>query len=149
MLGACFCVSAIIATVAICEAGYYFHGDNSNNNNNGFSDNDLFFVLDRNGAKPKPGKIKETSKIKSCICTMFEVVPLVSNATGKILFGSVELTPATADNVWTVAWTRNLSEQSLINNVIKEIFNALTRIIGWLSLELLLYGGGNLIPSSF
>jgi len=41
---------------------------------------------------------------------------------------------------WTTAWTKNLSNQALYNNCVKEIFNALTRIIGWTAMSLALYG---------
>ena len=32
---------------------------------------------------------------------------------------------------WLVAWQKNLSRQSLYNNIVKEVFNSMTRIIGW------------------
>merc|ERR1712172_125726 len=41
---------------------------------------------------------------------------------------------------WTKAWTKNLSNQALYNNCVKEIFNAFTRIIGWTAMSLALYG---------
>jgi len=41
---------------------------------------------------------------------------------------------------WTTSWEKNLSNQSLYNNMVKEIFNALTRIIGWTAMSLALYG---------
>lgn len=63
--------------------------------------------------------------------------------------GTVELDPVEpGTNVWELAWERNLREQGLINNIVKELLNAFTRIVGWTTLELLLYGGSGLVPSS-
>ena len=41
---------------------------------------------------------------------------------------SVSLIP---DANWKDAWEKNLSRQTLYNNIVKEVFNSLTRIIGW------------------
>ena len=48
--------------------------------------------------------------------------------------------------IWLKAWQKNLKEQNLANNAVKEILNALTRIIGWITLDLVLYGGGIIFP---
>ena len=36
-----------------------------------------------------------------------------------------------SDADWTLAVEKNLARQTLYNNVVKEVFNSLTRIIGW------------------
>merc|ERR1711923_142499 len=41
---------------------------------------------------------------------------------------------------WQAAVEKNLARQNLYNNVIKEVFNSLTRIIGWTLISLALYG---------
>ena len=41
---------------------------------------------------------------------------------------SVTLEP---DANWLEAWEKNLSRQTLYNNIVKEVFNSMTRIIGW------------------
>ena len=35
------------------------------------------------------------------------------------------------DATWKSAAEKNISRQSLYNNIVKEVLNALTRIIGW------------------
>ena len=40
----------------------------------------------------------------------------------------IELDPE-AD--WKKAWEKNLERQTLYNNIVKEVFNSFTRIIGW------------------
>merc|ERR1712083_298596 len=52
----------------------------------------------------------------------------------------VELDPE-AD--WKTAVEKNLANQSLYNNAINEVFNGLTRIIGWTLIVLVLYGFSN------
>ena len=32
---------------------------------------------------------------------------------------------------WTAAWKKNLDRQTLYNNIVKEVFNSFTRILGW------------------
>ena len=63
--------------------------------------------------------------------------------------GIIELTPATSGNVWKSAWEKNLGQQNLLNNVVKEILNAFSRILGWVALDLAFYGTSNLIPTEF
>ena len=46
-------------------------------------------------------------------------------------------------NIWRDAFEKNFSEQTLINNFVKEIANVLCRHIGWMALEYILYGGEN------
>merc|ERR1712183_406245 len=55
----------------------------------------------------------------------------------------VELDPG-AD--WNDALTKNVARQTLYNNIIKEVFNSMTRIIGWALIALVLYG--NLLSDS-
>ena len=59
----------------------------------------------------------------------------------RILASGVELTETEEESPFRTAWTRQLGEQALINNVPKEVLNSLTRIIGWLTLDVVLYGG--------
>merc|ERR1712209_143637 len=47
---------------------------------------------------------------------------------------------------WNAALTKNVSRQTLYNNIIKEVFNSMTRIIGWALIALVLYG--NLLSDS-
>merc|ERR1711885_15912 len=47
---------------------------------------------------------------------------------------------------WNAALTKNVSRQNLYNNIIKEVFNSMTRIIGWALIALVLYG--NLLSDS-
>jgi len=47
---------------------------------------------------------------------------------------------------WNGALTKNVSRQTLYNNIIKEVFNSMTRIIGWALIALVLYG--NLLSDS-
>jgi len=51
--------------------------------------------------------------------------------------GGVELQPE-AD--WNAALTKNVARQNLYNNIIKEVFNSMTRIMGWSLIALVLYG---------
>merc|ERR1719419_677677 len=53
---------------------------------------------------------------------------------------TVELSPE-AD--WQEAVEKNLARQNLYNNVIKEIFNSLTRIVGWAIISMAIYGFSN------
>ena len=32
---------------------------------------------------------------------------------------------------WKAAWEKNLQRQTLYNNIVKEVFNSFTRILGW------------------
>ena len=41
---------------------------------------------------------------------------------------NIELDPE-AD--WTAAWEKNLQRQTLYNNIVKEVFNSFTRMLGW------------------
>ena len=53
---------------------------------------------------------------------------------------------ATQENEpWRRAWNRNLREQAIMNNIIKEIMNMIIRNIGWIALDIYLYGGKNLL----
>ncbi len=61
---------------------------------------------------------------------------------------NIELTPATSTNVWKTAIERQLQEQGLINNMAGDVVKAVTRVWGWLVLELLLYQGENLLTVS-
>ena len=54
------------------------------------------------------------------------------------------LMPDTDGHIWRDAFEKNFSEQTLINNVVKEVANSLVRNIGWLTLEYILYGGENI-----
>lgn len=58
----------------------------------------------------------------------------------------MNLTPATSDNVWITAWEKNLEEQGFYNNMVKEMFNAIARMIGWFTIQMVLYQNQNLIP---
>merc|ERR1711962_456689 len=49
----------------------------------------------------------------------------------------VELQPE-AD--WNEAIEKNLARQNLYNNIVKEVFNSLTRMMGWSFIALVLYG---------
>ena len=51
----------------------------------------------------------------------------------------------TDGNIWRDAFEKNFSEQTLINNVVKEIANSISRNIGWMTLEYILYGGENVL----
>merc|ERR1712014_274911 len=44
---------------------------------------------------------------------------------------------------WQEAVEKNLARQNLYNNVIKEIFNSLTRIVGWAIISMAIYGFSN------
>ena len=54
------------------------------------------------------------------------------------------LTPDSDGNIWFDAVKANIGEQKLLQNVVKEFLNFVSRDIGWLSLELLIYHGQNL-----
>ena len=41
---------------------------------------------------------------------------------------NIELDPV-AD--WKTAWEKNLQRQTLYNNIVKEVFNSFTRMLGW------------------
>ena len=41
---------------------------------------------------------------------------------------NIELDP---DADWKAAWEKNLQRQTLYNNIVKEVFNSFTRILGW------------------
>ncbi len=71
---------------------------------------------------------------------------LLSSSDDRILVPvpGVELNPTDEDSPIVAAWNRHLSEQTLINNVPKEVLNSLTRIIGWLTLDGVLYGGNGI-----
>merc|ERR1712062_606823 len=45
---------------------------------------------------------------------------------------------------WLTAINKNLANQSLYNNVVKEILNGFLRSIGWIVLSLVLYGFDNI-----
>lgn len=32
---------------------------------------------------------------------------------------------------WKAAWEKNLQRQTLYNNIVKEVFNSFTRMLGW------------------
>ena len=51
----------------------------------------------------------------------------------------------TDGNIWRDALEKNFSEQTLINNVVKEWANVISRNIGWMALEYILYGGENVL----
>ena len=51
----------------------------------------------------------------------------------------------TDGNIWRDAFEKNFAEQTLINNVVKEIANSISRNIGWMALEYILYGGENVL----
>ena len=51
----------------------------------------------------------------------------------------------TDGHIWRDAFEKNFSEQTLINNVVKEIANSISRNIGWMALEYILYGGENVL----
>merc|ERR1712223_316398 len=68
--------------------------------------------------------------------------PIATHHTGKTVAG-VDL-DSEAD--WNAALTKNVSRQTLYNNIIKEVFNSMTRIIGWALIALVLYG--NLLSDS-
>ena len=40
----------------------------------------------------------------------------------------IDLNP---DADWAAAWEKNLHRQTLYNNIVKEVFNSFTRILGW------------------
>ena len=44
-----------------------------------------------------------------------------------------------ADADWTAAWEKNLDRQTLYNNIVKEVFNSFTRILGWHFISVVLY----------
>ena len=56
--------------------------------------------------------------------------PLPDNQRGREekTIAGIELDPE-AD--WTAAWEKNLQRQTLYNNIVKEVFNSFTRILGW------------------
>ena len=58
--------------------------------------------------------------------------------------GGEVLTPDSDGNIWYDAFKANLGEQKLLQNVVKEFLNFISRDIGWLSLEMIFYGGANL-----
>eukprot|EP00092_Neocalanus_flemingeri_P062418 GFUD01075288.1.p1 GENE.GFUD01075288.1~~GFUD01075288.1.p1 ORF type:complete len:153 (+),score=33.41 GFUD01075288.1:48-506(+) len=45
---------------------------------------------------------------------------------------------------WQKAVEKNVARQNLYNNVVKEVFNGLTRMVGWTLISLSLYGFSNL-----
>merc|ERR1712083_105020 len=49
-----------------------------------------------------------------------------------------------SDADWQRAVEKNLARQNLYNNVVKEVFNSFTRIIGWMLISLALYGMSNM-----
>eukprot|EP00092_Neocalanus_flemingeri_P013302 GFUD01014337.1.p1 GENE.GFUD01014337.1~~GFUD01014337.1.p1 ORF type:complete len:151 (+),score=42.93 GFUD01014337.1:26-454(+) len=49
-----------------------------------------------------------------------------------------------AEADWQKAVEKNLARQNLYNNVVKEVFNSFTRIVGWTLISLGLYGFSNL-----
>ena len=51
----------------------------------------------------------------------------------------------TDGHIWRDAFEKNFAEQTLINNVVKEIANSISRNIGWMALEYILYGGENVL----
>jgi len=54
----------------------------------------------------------------------------------------VDLRPIPADRrPFAFAWMSQLSEQTLINNIPKEILNMAGRVVGWSFLDLVFYGG--------
>ena len=55
------------------------------------------------------------------------------------------LTPTEQVEPWALAWNKNLNEQAIFNNMIKEVMNMIIRNIGWTFLDIMLYGGGNLL----
>ncbi len=69
-------------------------------------------------------------------------------ASPRILATGVNLTETEESSPFRRAWTRQLGEQAIINNIPKEVLNAFTRVIGWLALDLLLYGG-NAVGKAF
>jgi len=60
-------------------------------------------------------------------------------------FSGLQLDPTQESDPLKTAWERQLREQSLVNNIPKEVLNSATRIIGWATLDFLLYGGRGLL----
>ena len=54
--------------------------------------------------------------------------PLLSPASEERTVKDIQLN-AEAD--WGSAWEKNLHRQTLYNNIVKEVFNSFTRILGW------------------
>merc|ERR1712027_113717 len=50
---------------------------------------------------------------------------------------SIMLDPAAS---WQTALEKILSQQSLYNNIVKELFNSFTRIVGWTLISVIVYG---------
>ena len=74
-------------------------------------------------------KISPFQALKNYIVSPF-LSPLPDNQRGieeKAIAG-INLNPA-AD--WRAAWEKNLQRQTLYNNIVKEVFNSFTRILGW------------------
>ncbi len=63
----------------------------------------------------------------------------------RIFAPGVELTPTEEDSPFKTAWTRQLGEQSLLNNIPKEFLNTAGRVVGWLFLDLVFYGGNGIV----
>merc|ERR1711953_419325 len=40
---------------------------------------------------------------------------------------------------WKAAWEKNLQRQTLYNNIVKEVFNSFTRMLGWHLISVVLY----------
>merc|ERR1719384_1712034 len=40
---------------------------------------------------------------------------------------------------WKTAWEKNLQRQTLYNNIVKEVFNSFTRMLGWHLISVVLY----------
>ncbi len=57
-------------------------------------------------------------------------MPILLYAVNRLVATGIELSMTDQDSPFQTAWTRQLGEQALINNIPKEALNALTRIIG-------------------
>ena len=78
---------------------------------------------------PEPEKLQKNKVGPIIWDTLYVTVSGLPAAQDKTLpAGAVSLED---EANWLVAWQKNLSRQSLYNNIVKEVFNSMTRIIGW------------------
>ncbi len=59
-----------------------------------------------------------------------------------------ELEPSMEHDVWSSALRNRLREDLLVRFIVKDIVSAILKFISWMGLKILLYGVGNLIPTS-
>ena len=72
----------------------------------------------------------------------FSLVGLLAD-TGLPL-SDLELQSAEGTNIWKTAWEKNLSEQNIFNQIVGWPIKAGLRMFGWLTIDMLLYGGRTL-----